>query len=364
MNQASDQSLLLDDEIAALTLQLEEIGINQGNGKGKYPVGRQPDNEVAAGSFQAEILAHLTFLKDLQLAHSIARAVDTDAQAIAELAQPEEQAREDRLHAIRLGNETHEDASSTGFPIGYSSRNEQAFSNAGIQSIILDGSDDEPDDESQAGPSVAYANRQARAFDKFHDEHQCAVCFEEYRITSMFSLSCGDWYCVDCLKTLFLNATTDETLFPPRCCRQLIPLEYIQRELSINELRAFRDSEIEFSTHDRTYCSNLRCGKFIPPVDIAGDRAECPRCFDITCTACKAAFHEGNDCPADLALQATISLAHAQGWQRCYACRAMVELDYGCNHMTRVFPFPPHLYNSLTSNTVVNVVHNFATFVA
>lgn len=327
----SSHALLLDDEITALALQLEEIGIHEEKGKGKYPVGNPPDTKFAFDSFQAEIIAHLTFLKDLKLAHSIAHAVDRDAQAIAELT--EEQVQEDRRYAIRLsGEKPAEDVPSAETSTENLESIQQAFNDTGIHGIHFN----EPDDEPEAGPSVTYADRQAKAFDKFSDEHQCSVCFGDYRATSMLSLPCGDRYCVDCLKTLFLNATTDETLFPPRCCRQPIPLQYIQRELSSDELNTFHNSAVEFSTKDRTYCSNVRCGKFILPTKITGDRAECPVCFTETCAACKAAFHEGDDCPADPALQATISLAQEQGWQRCYACRAMVELDYGCNHMTCV----------------------------
>lgn len=47
----------------------------------------------------------------------------------------------------------------------------------------------------------------------------------------------------------------------------------------------------------------------------------------------KNEYHR-NDCPSDPALQATLSLATNQGWQRCYKCKAMVELDLGCYHMT------------------------------
>jgi hypothetical protein len=55
--------LLPDDEITAIELQLEEISVHES--KGKHPVENLPDTKLACNSFQSEILAHLSFLKDL-----------------------------------------------------------------------------------------------------------------------------------------------------------------------------------------------------------------------------------------------------------------------------------------------------------
>lgn len=57
----------------------------------------------------------------------------------------------------------------------------------------------------------------------------------------------------------------------------------------------------------------------------------------MTCVICKANAHTG-DCPKDTALQLLFNVADHNDWQRCHACRRLVELDIGCNHMTYV-PF-------------------------
>jgi hypothetical protein len=64
-----------------------------------------PDTKIACNSFRAGILAHLSFLKDLKLGQSIVHAVDADAQVIAELTEPEQQAQEDKPYTIRLSGE-------------------------------------------------------------------------------------------------------------------------------------------------------------------------------------------------------------------------------------------------------------------
>ncbi|KAF2636749.1 hypothetical protein P280DRAFT_434294 [Massarina eburnea CBS 473.64] len=313
-----------DDEMTALALQLEEIGIVGQKAKGKYPMGSPPDNKIAVDSFQTEIQTHLDFLRDLKLAHSIAQAIDTDAQAIADMVRPEEQVQEDRRLAIRLHGEEP-----TGEDIVEMSQPKLAGFFPLATPLI-----DLSDDESEVGPSMTYAQRQAKVLGKLSTEYRCCACYGNFKSVSTVVASCEDRYCRDCLKSLFLRATTDESLFPPRCCRKSIPLEMISGELSSDELNAFRQAEVEFSTTDRTYCSNASCAKFVPGNRIQAGRAICGICSTETCSMCKNAYHRGTDCRADPALQATLALAHDQGWQRCNSCRSMVEMTYGCNHMT------------------------------
>lgn len=48
---------------------------------------------------------------------------------------------------------------------------------------------------------------------------------------------------------------------------------------------------------------------------------------------CKAIGYTG-DCPANAALHLVLQTATENGYQRCYSCRRLVELDVGCNYMT------------------------------
>lgn len=291
---AENSTNSLDDEMTALALQLEEVNIGNPRTKGKYPVGNPPDSTFAFDSFKAEVQAHLDFLKDRHL------AVHLDSR--------EEFSDEDALEIQ---------------PTDHSSTSYDAASRFDVS-----------DNESEAEPSMTYTERQAKTLGKLIEEHPCSVCYEDFKAASLFTLDCGDRYCLGCLKGLFLRATADEMLFPPRCCREPIPLEVIRAKLSTNELSAFQDAEIEFSSTNRTYCSYPGCNRFIPPDWIEADRAECRRCSAETCVLCKNAYHSNSDCPEDPNLQATLSLADEQKWQRCYACRSMVEMSLGCNHMT------------------------------
>ncbi|OAG02513.1 uncharacterized protein CC84DRAFT_1052566, partial [Paraphaeosphaeria sporulosa] len=90
----------LEDEIAALTLQLEEIGIYSEAGKGKYAVDNPPDIELAYASFQAELQSYRAFRSDQDLARSIGAAVYSDGPVIVDLTAQEVQSHEDRLFAL------------------------------------------------------------------------------------------------------------------------------------------------------------------------------------------------------------------------------------------------------------------------
>lgn len=157
----------------------------------------------------------------------------------------------------------------------------------------------------------------------------------QYGANEIIEAPCKDLYCVNCLKDLFIRATADESLFPPRCCRQEIPFDLVGNLLSEEEIRVFDNAAVEFNTHDRTYCSNQSCGKFILPERINNEtsRAECHSCDTDTCSLCKHAFH-GGDCTTDNALESVLNLAKGEGWQRCPDCKTMVELTYGCYHIT------------------------------
>ena len=187
-----------------------------------------------------------------------------------------------------------------------------------------------PDENVVAESSATAAARGER---QNEDLVQCASCTEDKPRTEVLTAPCGDLYCRVCLAELFQRSMTDETLFPPRCCRQSIPLEQARPLLEVNLATEFEGKFIERSTADRTYCHNPRCGTFIPPATIQNDVGICPTCGRRTCSMCKAASHQG-DCPNDTGLQQLMATAGGERWRRCDRCRRFIELTIGCNHMT------------------------------
>ncbi|GAM86209.1 hypothetical protein ANO11243_042210 [Dothideomycetidae sp. 11243] len=165
----------------------------------------------------------------------------------------------------------------------------------------------------------------------------CAACRDDKAWFDIIEAPCGDSYCIDCLSDLFNSAMKDESLYPPRCCGQNIPFQQISALLEPTLAKEFDAKRAELDTKDRTYCYEPSCSTFITADGILEEVAACPSCARTTCTICKEAAHAG-DCPNDTEKQRVVELAQVEGWQRCYSCRRFVELEMGCNHITKQLP--------------------------
>lgn len=134
------------------------------------------------------------------------------------------------------------------------------------------------------------------------------------------------------MQELFRSSYVDESLFPPRCCRQEIPIDLQGINLFLpKSLRdRYQERLIEHNTTDRTYCATPNCSKFIPPSNIISNLARCADCHRSTCTRCKRGHHNGA-CRVDRGLEQALELAAQEGWRRCNGCQNMVELAHGCS---------------------------------
>ena len=163
---------------------------------------------------------------------------------------------------------------------------------------------------------------------------RCTSCDKPVAYFAAVYAPCGHDYCKDCIKRLFLMAIRDELAFPPRCCRQFIPLAAAEVFFTAEFTQYFKDKAVEITTPNKTYCAWPTCSAFIPSGNINGETAICPDCGLWVCTICKNRTHQGRDCPEDTALNELLDTAKQAGWQRCYRCKRFVELSLGCNHMT------------------------------
>ncbi|KAL8770734.1 MAG: hypothetical protein Q9209_003601 [Squamulea sp. 1 TL-2023] len=163
----------------------------------------------------------------------------------------------------------------------------------------------------------------------------CIVCQDQFLQRKPSCLACGHNCCHACLVALFNNAMKDESLFPPRCCKQIIPLIMVQRHFDHDFPETFRKRQVEMNTPNRTYCCTKSCLVFIESLNIEGDKATCPACKTQTCIICKGSAHKG-ECPEDPAVISLMATAAQEGYKQCPSCRLLVELTFGCNHMTYV----------------------------
>ncbi|OLN81204.1 putative E3 ubiquitin-protein ligase ARI5 [Colletotrichum chlorophyti] len=343
----------IDDETLHLIvqIQLEDLENIRTSRKGKLREDKVHDADVALDTYKSELQSHAVLFSDRRMCKSIAKANGLDGNLISLYVRQEKQAARDREAAINLhsGGEISEGASAA------ATQDEAAgdvddkllrklktlYVSADADEREDEGNDDDHDDDyftlNQPESSTwAASRRRLNNIGKGNsrETRQCISCLDRYDLTDVARCPCNHEYCSSCLKTLFKNSLTDETLFPPRCCGRAIPVDNHLPFLSPRIVGEFRAKEIEFSTQNRTYCYEKTCSTFIPPTFIRDDIATCPRCRQKTCVMCKGAQHRRQDCAEDTLTQDLLQIAAANGWQRCYSCRRVVELLYGCNHMT------------------------------
>ncbi|KAJ7232977.1 hypothetical protein B0H12DRAFT_1144511 [Mycena haematopus] len=110
------------------------------------------------------------------------------------------------------------------------------------------------------------------------------------------------------------------------------------------------EPNIEEWNHARLFlnlisCSHKDCGRTFPPDEGARTLIQCPWCGGSLCKACKSIWHENMTCERYQALPIEqrapedvvfLNLAKQEKWRRCPNCSVMVDLKYGCNHITCV----------------------------
>jgi hypothetical protein len=170
------------------------------------------------------------------------------------------------------------------------------------------------------------------------EQRQCIACLTDVSSLETMECPCSHIYCHKCVADLFKSAMIDESLFPPRCCGQKIPLKTTELFLPAELLKEYQERSLEYGTSNRTYCYISTCLAFIPPQCIQHDVATCKSCQCETCSVCKGPYHKDGDCPDDKETKDLLNTAAERKWQRCYSCRRMVELTTGCNHISKAYP--------------------------
>lgn len=313
-----------------LDLQIEDLQSLVSRRKGKGREGSAPtDEELAVELQQNELQNQQTVLADNRMARSVSRAVQDDGAAIVILGAEERRSTRDHEMALSLsGRPSH-----ATFEIPNRRVDEDFLSK--FSSLNTYPEDDATSCYSEsvvsfAGPEAGESSSWAAAqkTGKSKTKHECVACSE---VRPTVETPCQHHYCRICLSRLATDAIVDESLFPPRCCGQTMPISLIRPFIGDGLTTKIEQKAIEFGTLYRTYC--VVCGLFINPDDVEGSRGLCLACGRNTCILCKKTFHDG-DCPKDTALEDVLRLAQEIGWKRCFGCQALVERREGCNHMT------------------------------
>ena len=167
---------------------------------------------------------------------------------------------------------------------------------------------------------------------------ECISCFDDIPKKAV-DLPCGHKYCSGCFSHLVSTAILSQDTFPPKCCLSEVPATTMRQHLPPKDMAKFNEKVLEYAVPvaNRYYCASPQCAKWIDTriAKRTNGALECPHCRNKLCTICRGPQHPSNeDCPQDFGLDRTLEQAERAGWRRCFNCRAMVELNTGCRHIT------------------------------
>ncbi|QMW33268.1 hypothetical protein G4B84_008699 [Aspergillus flavus NRRL3357] len=255
-------------------LQLEDAGCYFESSKGKS---REPTDEELAFQLQNEELESVSqFLLDRRMAMSFAAAVQADGNILDDSVLEEENAVKDRNIACRWtedgcslapgDHQAHPEESTTldaetldKLRILYMSGLEGYKDNHGVGTAR---------EETEQAESSAWAAQRGR---RSIPLHRCVACRDEVEFVNIARVPCCHEYCRSCLEDLFNASMTDESLFPPRCCRQPINVNIARIFLKSDLIQRYEKKKIEFETPNRTYCYAPECSTFINTSHIEGE---------------------------------------------------------------------------------------------
>lgn len=336
--------LELDQPTAELIIQIQfqDASSFSNTLKGKS---RDPTDEELAFYLQNEQLEAVSHaLKDRRMAVSFAAAIQADGRILAETQVEEESASKDRIVACQWMDGEHL-VSPIDFEPKAAGLDDETLEKLEIMYVSGLKGYYKREEGGMSGTEAGLPESSAWAARRSHQSilrmAQCVACGDNTEFFNVARAPCQHEYCRSCLEALFKASITDESLFPPRCCRQPINLSTARIFLKSDLAQLYEKKKIELETPNRTYCYSSICSVFIEKSHIDGEVATCPECQHTTCITCKGRAHTG-DCPNDSAMQQLLLAAQENEWQRCYSCWRLVELDHGCNHMTSVPLSYPH----------------------
>ncbi|KAH7361234.1 hypothetical protein BKA66DRAFT_444801 [Pyrenochaeta sp. MPI-SDFR-AT-0127] len=178
----------------------------------------------------------------------------------------------------------------------------------------------------------------------------CVICGgDESEDELLLEAPCGrHWVCPDDVASYFERATTNESLFPPKCCGQMFLLHEYEDYIPFETAWAYQvkeQGEYAILAKFRIYCANRPCARFLHPTSHVEDPntkityaiCESDDCGKVTCVKCKTLLDHGtkNHTCQQTEDDAKFKLtATKKGYQECFVCGATVELAEACNHIT------------------------------
>ncbi|KAJ7282157.1 hypothetical protein O6H91_22G048900 [Diphasiastrum complanatum] len=192
----------------------------------------------------------------------------------------------------------------------------------------------------------------------------CQICMEEKPFTSFLTIEgCQHKFCVICISKHAEARFQSGQLFvtcPYLGCLNTLTLNECSQLLPSESFRILSTRQIEAAIPEteRLYCPYPDCSSLLikPEIDMSRQSAssahphmsavgcvECEACHRAFCMECAVPWHGDLTCaeyqdelksPGTYGDKKLLELAESRNWQRCKQCARVIELKYGCNHIT------------------------------
>jgi len=349
-------SLLENAEATVLRVEREEVHafLIQQHNEDYARVSR--DTIVAAIVYLEAIEERIAILDDRSLAQSNQRALESDTQLITEALRQEGRALEDRQLALRLSRVSEEssdarsDSSSSSrsphcAPVAASapsiSTNATRTNASGATKrkrfvpqppVNIRSSSIEVEGNPHGSKRAKFSGTEPGEPDS-HIQRECVACGDDGLEEAFVSVLCKHRFCKTCLAQYTESALQPGATFPPQCCGLPVTFGMVQKHLSPELATRYGEKQRQIFSNCSLLCARRGCCVEILENKITGMKGHCLACNGNTCKACRKAWHGDKPCSIDPEREAILQLAKKKGWQSCYRCNNMVELNLGCFHM-------------------------------
>lgn len=187
----------------------------------------------------------------------------------------------------------------------------------------------------------------------------CVICYEGITVDKMFSVDgCFHRFCFSCMKqhveVKLLGGKT--ATCPSDGCKSEVKMDCCAKFLDpkLVEVMIQRKKEGSINVSDKVYCPYPKCSELMAKAEVfeytkqffvgteQSPARKCMKCGLFFCMQCKVPWHYKDTCEdfskskryqnaGDGMLK---SLAQSKRWRQCIRCNNMVELAFGCYHIT------------------------------
>ncbi|TFK61035.1 hypothetical protein BDN72DRAFT_485332 [Pluteus cervinus] len=186
-------------------------------------------------------------------------------------------------------------------------------------------------------------------------ESLCPVCFCD--AVDPLRLTCGHTYCRQCIQH-YLRCYADSKSFSPvKCvaevnqsettfpCHTPVAFSFVRQLLTPAEEKNLLDASflayVQAQPNEFHFCPSPDC-QMVYRRGAIGTVLQCPSCLLQICSACHTESHEGMSCAEyqdslSGGLRALAQWKAENGIKQCPNCKADIEKNGGCNHITCLF---------------------------